>query len=455
MKKYTRMNWENTPSTATPLTADNLNHMDEGIEQATNGAITLETEIATARGDSADLNTRFTADEASLEAVKSEITTARGSSNSLGARLDKTDKSIAQKLNSMPFDSEPKNNSPCYLTSGAVYNALQTKADATSVYTKTEADNLLVTKADKADVDTSLANKADLVNSSNIFDFDAWAKELQKSSKPIIHGTLDELNFDEKSITFTATEKDTYTNSWQVFLTGTTKISVKPNTKYWVYYTVNNYVCNLVVFLNGNHTDGALVSIKNGKGTFVTNNDTSFITIRFGTYNSRGAFKVSKIMITEKESIYLPNKVAEGVTEVANEVLTFEKTTQTSLANKYDSSNIESGTSTLTPHSNVTNKIKSASCTYKTIGDIVIVSATVKMNAVSLGGNSTYPLIDLPYKCIAEDNVFCVGISNLGKVFKFVVLKNNTWLQFQTQDKTDYTFADGEQINATCLYKIK
>ena len=77
------------------------------------------------------------------------------------------------------------------------------------------------------------------------------------------------------------------------------------------------------------------------------------------------------------------------------------------------------------------------------------------MNAVSLGGNSTYPLIDLPYKCIAEDNVFCVGISNLGKVFKFVVLKNNTWLQFQTQDKTDYTFADGEQINATCLYKIK
>ena len=125
------------------------------------------------------------------------------------------------------------------------------------------------------------------------------------------------------------------------------------------------------------------------------------------------------------------------------------------LAAKYDSANIESGTSTLTPHSNVTNKIKSAKCTYKTIGDVVIVSATVKMNATTIGANSTYPLIDLPYKCIAEDNVFCVGISNLGKVFKFVVLKNNTWLQFQTQDKTDYTFADGEQINATCLYKIK
>lgn len=125
------------------------------------------------------------------------------------------------------------------------------------------------------------------------------------------------------------------------------------------------------------------------------------------------------------------------------------------LAAKYDSSNIESGTSKLTSYSTVADKIKSASCTYKTIGDIVIVSATVKMNAATIGANSTYPLIDLPYKCIAEDNVFCVGISNLGKVFKFAVLKNNTWLQFQTQDKTAYTFADGEQINVICLYKIK
>lgn len=193
----------------------------------------------------------------SIAEITKEVKNARGGSSSLGARLDKTDKSIARKLDSMPFDSEPKNNSPCYLTSGAVYSALLVKAD------------------------------------------------------------------------------------------------------------------------------------------------------------------------------------------------------KTALATKYDSSNIESGTSTLTPYSTVTDKIKSANCTYKTIGDIVIVSATVKMNAVSLGGNSMCPLIDLPYKCISEDNVFCVGISNLGKLFKFAIPKNNTWLQFSTQDKTAYTFADGEQINVICLYKIK
>lgn len=193
----------------------------------------------------------------SIAEITKEVKNARGGSSSLGARLNKTDKSIARKLDSMPFDSEPKNNSPCYLTSGTVYNALLVKAD------------------------------------------------------------------------------------------------------------------------------------------------------------------------------------------------------KTALATKYDSSNIESGTSTLTPYSTVTDKIKSANCTYKTIGDIVIVSATVKMNAVSLGGNRMCPLIDLPYKCISEDNVFCVGISNLGKLFKFAIPKNNTWLQFSTQDKTAYTFADGEQINVICLYKIK
>lgn len=122
MNKYNKIVFVN--GSAPALNADNLNHMDEGIERATDGAIALESEIATARGDSADLNTRFTADEASIGAVKSEITTARGSHDSLGARLDKTDKSIAQKLDSMPFDSEPKYNSPCYLTSGTVYNSI-------------------------------------------------------------------------------------------------------------------------------------------------------------------------------------------------------------------------------------------------------------------------------------------------------------------------------------------
>ena len=225
-----------------------------GETQVLNTPLTLKVMVTPSLAENSKINSESAGNFAE---ISREVATARGGQSSLGARLDKTDKSIARKLDSMPFDSEPKNNSPCYLTSGAIYNALLVKAD------------------------------------------------------------------------------------------------------------------------------------------------------------------------------------------------------KTALATKYDSSNIESGTSTLTPYSTVVDKIKSASCTYKTIGDVVIVSATVKMNAVSLAGNSMCPLIDLPYKCISEDNVFCVGISNLGKLFKFAIPKNNTWLQFSTQDKTAYTFADDEQINVICLYKIK
>lgn len=225
-----------------------------GETQVLNTPLTLKVKVTPSLAENSKINSESAG---SFADISREVATARGGQSSLGARLDKTDKSIARKLDSMPFDSEPKNNSPCYLTSGAVYSALLVKAD------------------------------------------------------------------------------------------------------------------------------------------------------------------------------------------------------KTALATKYDSSNIESGTSKLTPYSTITDKIKSASCTYKTIGDIVIVSATVKMNAVTIGANSSYPLIDLPYKCITVDDVFCVGISNLGKIFKFTVPKNNTWLQFQSQDKTAYTFADGEQINVICLYKIK
>lgn len=362
---------------------------------------------------------------------------------------EKTNEKLARKLDSMPFDSEPTNNSPCYLTSGTVYNSLLPKAD------KTETDNSLGKKADKADVDALLANKANLVNSLNIFDFDAWAKGLQSLTNPVYRGTLDKVDYTEKSFALTATEPRAYTNGWiSSTYPQSMRIAVKPNTKYLFSWLPSSTNCGAYVFLNGVNSDTTRFELRKGFGSFTTAEDTAYIMIRFD-YDGTGFFKVSEIMITEKESIYLPNKVAEGVPEVADEILAFEKTTQASLDGKYDSSNIESGTSMLTPYSTVTDKIKSASCTYKTIGDIVIVSATVKMNAATIGANSTYPLIDLPYKCIAEDNVFCVGISNLGKVFKFAVLKNNTWLQFQTQNKTAYTFADGEQINVICSYKIK
>lgn len=297
-----------------------------------------------------------------------------------------------------------------------------------------------------------ITNKANLVNSSNIFDFDAWAKGLQSLTIPVYRGTLDELNFAEKSITITPTptSNDTFTMGWYAPFPETMKISVKPNTKYWICWLTNNNNSNAFVFLNGNSTNN--VRITRGKGTFVTNNDTSFITLRFGTYHN-SAFKVSEITITEKESIYLPNKVAEGVPEVANEVLAFEKTTQASLDSKYDSSNIELGTATLTPYSTQIDKIKSATCLYEKIGDIVIVNVTVIMNATTLGGTSTIALLNMPFSNKSDVIVHDIGISKNGGMFRGSVNKS-AWLQFTPLNKQAYNFVADEQVNFSLIYKI-
>ncbi|HJI60951.1 MAG TPA: hypothetical protein OIM34_03235 [Ruminococcus bromii] len=270
---------------------------------------------------------------------------------------------------------------------------------------------------------------------------------------PVFHGTLDELNFDEKSITITTTEYDGYTNSWKSSSQSSAeamKISVKPNTKYWISWFTNNYTSNGMVFLNANAE--TKVIIKNGKGTFITSNDTSFITLRFGSYPTT-TFKVSEIMITEKESIYLPNKVAEGVTEVANEVLAFEKTTQTSLDSKYDSSNIELGTATLTPYSAQIDKIKSAACLYEKIGDIVIVNVTVIMNATSLGGTSAISLLNMPFSNKSDVITYDIGVSKNGGMFRANVTKS-AWLQFTLLNKQAYDFVADEQVNFSLIYKI-
>ena len=124
------------------------------------------------------------------------------------------------------------------------------------------------------------------------------------------------------------------------------------------------------------------------------------------------------------------------------------------LATKYDSSNIESGTSTLTPHSTVTDKIKNASCVYKKIGDTVIVNATLIMNPVTLGGNSIWSLIDLPFIHNSDTPLYFTGMSNKGNMFKGAIFKKSSWLSFQTLNKTQCVFTDSEQINFSLIYRI-
>ncbi|MDO4831760.1 MAG: hypothetical protein Q4A46_09860, partial [Clostridia bacterium] len=51
MNSYLKTNWQDSPSTDTPLSAENLNKIEAGIEAATNGVIALETNKITEMTD--------------------------------------------------------------------------------------------------------------------------------------------------------------------------------------------------------------------------------------------------------------------------------------------------------------------------------------------------------------------------------------------------------------------
>ncbi len=123
------------------------------------------------------------------------------------------------------------------------------------------------------------------------------------------------------------------------------------------------------------------------------------------------------------------------------------------LAAKYDSSNIELGTATLTPYSTQIDKIKSAACLYEKIGDIVIVNVTVIMNATTLGGTSTIALLNMPFSNKSDVIVHDIGISKNGGMFRGSVNKS-AWLQFTPLNKQAYNFVADEQVNFSLIYKI-
>ncbi|RHD22099.1 hypothetical protein DW802_09680 [Ruminococcus bromii] len=346
---------------------------------------------------------------------------------------------LERKLNKMPFDSEPTLNSPCYLTSGAVYNALLAKADKAS----TLAGYGITDAYTKNAVDTSLANKANLVSSSNIFDFDAWAKGLQEFTNPVYRGTLGKVDYNEKSFAITTTEPRGYTNGWNSSAPQSMRIAVKPNTKYLFSWLPSSKKCEADVFLNG--ITANRFELKGGFGSFTTAEDTTYILIRF-VYYEIGFLEVSEIMIAEKESIYLPNKVAEGVPEVANEVLAFEKTTQTLLANKYDSSNIETGKGELTP-AQATYDGCEGSFNYSKIGKTV----TVALNITTLVADKNYvQFAGLPFTAMTASKLSSiVAYTTANKLVN--IRLHGSWLYISSPGTT---FAEGEKINVIVTYII-
>lgn len=160
----------------------------------------------------------------------------------------------------------------------------------------------------------------------------------------------------------------------------------------------------------------------------------------------------SKTDITDSSTNYPSIEYLGEYYYDTNETYSSEETDEL-LATKYDSSNIELGTATLTPYSTLIDKIKSATCLYEKIGDIVIVNVTVIMNETSLSGISSISLLNMPFSNKSDVIAYDIGVSKNGGMFRAGVTKS-AWLQFTPLNKQAYDFVADEQVNFSLIYKI-
>ena len=162
---YSKINWVDGAVLA--LNATNLNHMDDGIYNnsidivlaggnintlseriiAINTALSAKADKTELEDEITDLDETVTM-KINLKADKADTLAGYG----INDAYDKTymDKALNNKLNKMPFDTVPAANSPNYVTSGTVYNSVNSLR-------QTVVQN-------KADIEKSLANKYDAAN---------------------------------------------------------------------------------------------------------------------------------------------------------------------------------------------------------------------------------------------------------------------------------------------------
>ena len=154
---YSKINWVDGAVPA--LNATNLNRMDDGIysnSKALNNKLDKMPFDAVPAENSPNYITSGTVYN-SVNTLNQSIAKKADKADTLAGygitdAYDKTyiNRSLNLKLDKRPFDTEPKYNSPNYITSGTVYNSVNSLR-------QTVVQN-------KADIEKSLANKYDAVN---------------------------------------------------------------------------------------------------------------------------------------------------------------------------------------------------------------------------------------------------------------------------------------------------
>ena len=135
---YSKINWVDGAVPA--LNATNLNRMDDGIYNNSVDIAVMGTNIETLshsvveiKESNTNIKKRIDDTNAAIEKTKDEVLTKADKADTLAGygitdAYDKTyiNRSLKFKLDTKPFDTVPTKNSPNYITSGTLYNSVNT-----------------------------------------------------------------------------------------------------------------------------------------------------------------------------------------------------------------------------------------------------------------------------------------------------------------------------------------
>ena len=247
-------------------------------------------------------------------------------------------------IESLKADKLDKTDFNSYKTSND--NAVNSKVDTTDFNAyKTSTDKAVGDNTDNIKLlDT---NKANLVQSKNLFDMIAYVNLLSTIANSITKGTLNACT--DNSFTITSNNTDCYTNLWTSSDNNKFTIIVEPNTTYALSWDCEGASGNVFVFSNATTTKMWQVVNSKKQLIFTTDNDTTFVTVRFGVANANQTATYSNIQIElgEVATDYMPCKIATGVKELDNKVdklQDFNKTKFTAIADEIINNSIKNTT---------------------------------------------------------------------------------------------------------------
>ena len=134
----------------------------------------------------------------------------------------------------------------------------------------------------------------------NLFNFNEWSENLTTNAN-------NELIISNNSITITAVRDDAFTTPYYANHPNVYKIDVLPNSQYVLSWDSNNTLLGVIyVFKNGLTGSGNQISVNNATRkyiTFSTDENTTFITIRFGVMNAGDSITYSHIQLEEGSTV--------------------------------------------------------------------------------------------------------------------------------------------------------